>query len=201
MAGFCGAQSHLDHVVRIELARYSDSEHSRVNSSIIHSIRNFLPLGSDPRRNRRSRPGQGIPAASGRTILGQPEPLPPRLARRHLGPLSSPSRAPLSTIRRGHLPHDHARRRRSPGKRAPRALPPGPVADGRQRPPPTLASQRIRQAAGTRRIRSAKIGGLTSGGRAFRPAPTVGGANAVRRGRTLQAKHEPVGQQQATIPA
>jgi hypothetical protein len=44
MAGFRGAQPHLDHVVRIELARYSDGEHSRVNSSLIHSIRNFLPL-------------------------------------------------------------------------------------------------------------------------------------------------------------
>jgi hypothetical protein len=44
MMGFYGTQSHLDHVVQIEPARYPHGEHSRVNSSVIHSIRNFLPL-------------------------------------------------------------------------------------------------------------------------------------------------------------
>ena len=132
MAGFCGAQSHLDHVVRIELARYSDSEHSRVNSSIIHSIRNFLPL------RVRSSTKSSVQTWSGHSGGKRThDPRPARAASASAGapapwtPPAAVGSAALDHSTWPPVPHDHARRRRSPGKRAPRALPPGPVADGR----------------------------------------------------------------------
>src|SRR6188472_1969037 len=54
--------------VELSLRSMRIARHSRVNSSMMLSMRNFLPLWSDPRRSHRTRHGWGAPVEAGYTI-------------------------------------------------------------------------------------------------------------------------------------